>query len=385
MTSKQRLGQYFTTHIELKEKVYEFILNNPTNILEPCIGRGDLVKYVLDKAPCTTFDMYEIDTNINMLDEINEADVEMGDFLMKNISKTFKTIIGNPPYIRQKRGRNMYIDFIEKCFNLLEDSGELIFIVPSDFFKLTSSSKLLNIMLKIGTFTHIFHPHNEQMFENACIDVIVFRYCKNKDIDKIVLYNDTPLYIANSNGLITFEKDKHTNSVLIKDYFHIYVGLVSGKEDVYKNAEIGNIEVLNGDGKKEKYIFIEKFPCDDDRINNHLLHHKTELVERKIRKFNDKNWFEWGAPRNVSIMKNNIGTECIYMSNLTRKPTVSFVGTCTYFGGGLIMLSPKRECNLKTIVSYLNSKQFKNNYIFSGRFKIGHRQISNSCIPCEYL
>ena len=51
MTSKQRLGQYFTTHIELKEKVYEFILNNPTNILEPCIGRGDLVKYHLRKVP----------------------------------------------------------------------------------------------------------------------------------------------------------------------------------------------------------------------------------------------------------------------------------------------------------------------------------------------
>lgn len=385
MTSKQRLGQYFTTHITLKEKVYEFILNNPTNILEPCIGRGDLVKYVLDKAPHTIFDMYEIDTNINMLDEITEADVEMGDFLMKNISKTFKTIIGNPPYIRQKRGRNLYIDFIEKCFHLLDDGGELIFIVPSDFFKLTSSSKLLNTMLKIGTFTHIFHPHNEQMFENACIDVIVFRYCKNKDIDKIVLYNNTPLYISNSNGLITFEKDKHTNSVLIKDYFNIYVGLVSGKEDVYKNAEIGNIEVLNGDGKKDKYIFIEKFPCDDNRINNHLLHHKTKLIERRIRKFHEKNWFEWGAPRNVSIMKNNIGNECIYMYNLTRKPNVSFVGTCNYFSGGLIMLSPKRECNLETIVSYLNSEQFKNNYIFSGRFKIGHRQISNSYIPCEYL
>jgi len=56
-------------------------------------------------------------------------------------------------------------------------------------------------MMTNGTFTHIFHPHNEKMFDNASIDVIVFRYCKNNLIDKKVLYNDKLLYITNSNGL----------------------------------------------------------------------------------------------------------------------------------------------------------------------------------------
>ena len=56
-----------------------------------------------------------------------------------------------------------------------------------------------------------------------------------------------------------------------------------------------------------------------------------------------------------------------------------------YFGGGLIMLKPKKKCNLNNIVSYINSDTFKENFIFSGRFKIGHRQISNSYIPSEYL
>ena len=37
MTTKHNLGQYFTTHNELKEKVFEFILNSPSNILEPSI------------------------------------------------------------------------------------------------------------------------------------------------------------------------------------------------------------------------------------------------------------------------------------------------------------------------------------------------------------
>jgi adenine-specific DNA-methyltransferase len=384
MTMKHNLGQYFTTHNKLKEKVFEFILNNPSNILEPSIGQGDLITFILDKIPDITFDMYEIDTKIKLLEKIKKDDVIYSDFIKQTITKTYKTIVGNPPYIRTKKG-NLYIDFTEKCYNLLTNDGELIFIVPSDFLKLTSASKLLNIMMTNGTFTHIFHPHNEKMFKNAYIDVIVFRYCKNNLIDKKVLYNDKLLCVTNSNGLITFGKEEENKSVLFQDYFDIYVGLVSGKEEVYKNKEFGNIEVLNGEDKLDKYIYIENYPCDDDKINKHLLHHKKKLIERKIRKFNETNWFEWGAPRNITTINNNLGKDCIYIYTLTRKLNVSFLDKVKYFGGSLIMLKPKKKCNLINIVSYINSNTFKDNFIFSGRFKIGHRQICNSYIPSEYL
>lgn len=384
MTTKHKLGQYFTTNNELKEKVYEFILNNSLNILEPSIGQGDLITFITAKIPSITFDMYEIDTKIKILDGIQKDKIVYCDFMKQTILKTYKTIVGNPPYVKTRK-RNLYIDFIEKCYNLLDDNGELIFIVPSNFLKLTSASKLLNIMMTNGTFTHIFHPHNEKLFENASIDVIVFRYCKNSLIDKIVLYNDKLLYITNSNGLITFEEEEKNNSVMFKDYFDIYVGLVSGKENVYKNAKLGNIKVLNGEDIVDKYIYIKNYPCDNEKINKYLLHHKKELIERKIRKFNENNWFEWGAPRNIATINANLGKDCIYMYNLTRKQNVSFLGKVNYFGGRLIMLKQKEDCNLNNIVSYINSNTFKNNFIFSGRFKIGHRQICNSYIPNEYL
>jgi adenine-specific DNA-methyltransferase len=384
MTTKHKLGQYFTTNIQLKEKVFQFILNSPLNILEPSIGQGDLVTYIIDKTPNITFDMYEIDNDIKLLEGIQKESVVYGDFMKQPITKTYTTIIGNPPYVRTKKG-NLYIDFTEKCYKLLDDNGELIFIIPSDFLKLTSASKLLSTMMTNGTFTHIYHSHNEKLFENASIDVIVFRYCKNNLIEKKVLYNDVELFITNSNGLITFSEELSNNTVMFQDYFDIYVGLVSGKEDVYKNEEHGNIEVLNGDNKTDKYIYIEKYPCENERINEYLLDHKKTLIERKIRKFNETNWFEWGAPRNITTINANRGKECIYIYNLTRKQNVSFVGEVNYFGGGLIMLKPKKKCDLTNIVSYLNSNTFKDNFIFSGRFKIGHRQISNSYIPCHYL
>ena len=92
-----------------------------------------------------------------------------------------------------------------------------------------------------------------------------------------------------------------------------------------------------------------------------------------------------GAPRNINTIKNNIGKDCIYIYNLTRKTKIAFLGKVNYFGGGLIILIPKKDCDLTNIISYLNSNTFKQNFLYSGRFKIGHRQISNFFIPDEYL
>jgi adenine-specific DNA-methyltransferase len=288
------LGQYFTTNLELKDTVYKFILNKPDIILEPSIGMGDLISHVIKKKPNIIFDMYEIDNKITMLDNIDKNKIIFGDFIIQKINKLYKTIIGNPPYVRTKKG-NLYIDFIEKCFNLLDIHGELIFIIPSDFFKLTSATKILKSMMDEGTFTHIYHPNNEKLFENASIDIIVFRYCKNKLLEKKVLYNDKLMFINNSDGLITFSDNLNENKYLIKDYFDIYVGIVSGKEEVYKNNEFGNISVLNGFNKMDKYIYYEKLPDDNPKLNEYMLFNKEKILERKIRKFNETNWFEWGC------------------------------------------------------------------------------------------
>ena len=101
--NKQSLGQYFTTNIELKEIVYKFILNNPTNILEPSIGQGDLVTFITNKLINVTFDMYEIDTKIKLLENIDKNNIIYGDFMNQKITKTYKTIIGNPPYVKTKK------------------------------------------------------------------------------------------------------------------------------------------------------------------------------------------------------------------------------------------------------------------------------------------
>lgn len=379
MATGRDLGQYFTKNVALQSKVCQWILNKPTCILEPSVGRGDLVMAVIQTVPKATFDMfdkYEIDTTIKMLDGI--TGVIFGDFLTQKIDKKYKTIIGNPPYVRTKSG-NLYIDFIDKCVKLLEDDGELVFIVPADLFQLTSAARVLDSMMQAGTFTHVWHPHNEKMFENATIDVVVFRYQKSPNLAKKAVYNGRKLNVINNNGLITFSDALPQAKQMFNSIFDIYVGLVSGKDEVFK-TQLGNIQVLTGENKLDKYILVEKFPSGNADIDAHLTAHKAELTTRKIRKFNAKNWFEWGALRNINVMREHAGKDCIYVYNLTRRPVIAFVGKVGYFGGGLIMLLPKLGVDLAQIAAQLNSVEFKSNFLFAGRFKIGHHALSNSQI-----
>jgi adenine-specific DNA-methyltransferase len=417
---RNKYDQYFTTNVTLQKKVFDLILNEPDVILEPSVGRGDLVKYVMENSDMKTFDMYEIDNTVKLLDGVDIKNVTYCDFLKQVINKKYKTIIGNPPYGK------LYVLFIQKCFNLLEENGELIFIIPSDFFKLTRSVKLLNEMMTAGSFTHIYHPNNEKLFEFASIDVIIFRYCKDKNLPKRILhtspafgvfqtlYNDKIMNIHNSNGLITFSEYNIGTKELISNHFEIYVGLVSGKEEVFKNEKFGNLYLLNGVNKKDKYIFLKKFPTSNDELNKYMLDNKKELIERQIRNFTEKNWFEWGAIRNEEQMNSftyDIELEidklsldeyynkcytlskskpikvrkCIYVYTLTRKEQIAFIDDVGYFGGNLIMMKPKKEYDLNKIVNFLNSDEFKHNFIYSNRFKIGHRQLANSAFPVNLI
>jgi adenine-specific DNA-methyltransferase len=385
------LGQYFTTCEILLDKVKEFIKNKPKTILEPSLGKGHIINHLQkDKSfKKTSFDCFEIDDSLELLNTLNmkKLNITYADFVDAPIEKTYDTIIGNPPYIKQKSG-NIYLKFIEKCVDLLNEDGELIFIVPSDFLKLTSSKDIINNMMIYGTFTHMFLPYNEKLFENASIDVMIFRYQKSATNTSKIILNDEEKFIDNTNGMITInDKETDPNSYdILSNHFDVFVGMVTGKEEVFKNEDFGNISMLNGECNESKYILLDTFPSDDDDLNNYMLENKSQLLSRRIRNFTEKNWFTWGALRNKKVMDEKKGQPCIYVHNMTRQKNVAFQGNVQYFGGSLLMILPKNpEKALQPIVDYLNSPEFQSNFIYSGRFRIGHQQLKNVHLPTHLL
>ena len=407
---EKELGQFFTIDNSLQQFVFDNVKYKNSELLEPSFGSGHLLLKFKEYNKDYPMICYEIDKSINKVVKFNKYQtVYYSDFTTHNITKKFKTIIGNPPYVKKSKTNNLYIKFIELCYNLLDDKGELLFIVPSDFIKLTSASKLIETMTENGSFTHFLFPNNEKLFENASIDVLVFRYEKGlKQDTSMVIRSSGPvirssgpvirsseektMYININSGIITFSEDEMIGKK-IEELFDVYVGIVSGKDEVYKN-EIGNIEVLVSKSQKERFIYIESFPSENENINNYLLENKEQLLKRKIKKFTEKNWYEWGAPRNIKTVKENINKTCIYVNTITRNSEIAFIDKVQYFGGSLLCLIPKissgsgelegtgLSCEkLNKIVEHLNSSIFKKDYIYSGRFKIGHKQLSNAVIP----
>lgn len=394
--SKKSLGQFFTISEKLQTFVFDSVkCAKPDDcILEPSMGAGHLLLKFLERDSHQAFIGYEIDSSIKPLIKSNmdQQKIIYADFIESSIKTRFKTIIGNPPYVALKNTKNLYIQFIEKCFNLMEDDGEMVFIVPSDFIKLTGAAALIQKMIEAGHFTDFLFPHEENLFEDASIDIMVFRYQKSIELanSSITTLNGlrTPMQV--SEGIITFGEDSTEDSVKMEELFDIYVGLVSGRDEVYK-VDFGNISVLSDRDRVDKFIYVDSYPSGvSERIDGHLMAHRDTLMERRIRTFNDSNWWQWGAPRNIKVMRESIGTgkKCIYVRTLTRSSEVAFEGQVQFFGGGLLCAIPKTDetnAKLKEICEFLNGADMRKNYTFSGRFKMGHKQLSNIRVPSAVL
>ena len=299
MEEKHSKGQYFTEDESLRNTVHSLIFNKPKEILEPSCGRGDLV----DDSMRVKWDLYEIDTKIK---PITKHKIIFKDFTKTHITKKYKTIIGNPPFVSRPKQVNLYIEFIERCYNLLDKNGELIFIIPSNFFQLSSASSVLKVMYANGTFTHLFYPHKENLFKNAAVDVVIFRYEKGM-FNKFTNYNGKKYIHSLTNGSFTVSKHSTKGFALLGDYFMMTSG--------------------------------------------------------------------------VGVFKEKENKKCILVKQVSRKKIIAIKGNLNHYRKEYgIVLIPKKRVNLDKVVKFLNSKEFRINYTYAGRFLINIHNLVNTKI-----
>jgi len=148
-TTKKAEGIYFTPPAIVKY-IYDFVsvyspetVTNPgkATVLEPSCGSGEFLEYF-------NGNLMAIEKNPVIYKTVKEKYpyVLQGDFLEHSFDKQFDLIVGNPPYfVVPKRevnlryykyfeGRpNIYILFIIKSFELLNEKGILAFVLPTNF------------------------------------------------------------------------------------------------------------------------------------------------------------------------------------------------------------------------------------------------------------
>jgi adenine-specific DNA-methyltransferase len=365
----ETLGQVFTPQHIVSAMLA--LRKNFGSILEPSSGDGAFIKN-LEKSAVGV----EIDKNRYFDERVLHLD-----FFDYSTDNKFDTIIGNPPYVRFQdielstqfkldlsifdKRTNLYLFFIYKSIQHLNDGGELIFITPKEFLKATSSIKLNEFIYENGTITDLIDYGDTPIFKGFSPNVVVFRFEKgnfsrNTNLYKKFIYNNGQLYFTDNEYSSKFS-----------DLFFVKVGAVSGNDKIFEHLDgeefVCSYTAKTGETRGMIY----------NKLHPHLEQFKDDLLSRKIRKFNESNWFEWGRKHFESDLPR------IYVNNKTRNKKPFFLHKSNYYDGSILAIFPKdNSIDLQTYVDYLNGVNWAElGFVTNGRFIFSQRSLENSLLP----
>lgn len=375
------LGQVFTPQHIVSDMLS--LVKNNGRFLEPSCGDGAFFK----NLPKNKIGI-EIDSGV-----IDDNDVLNIDFFSYPLNEKFDTIIGNPPYVRYKditastkvflwsflsmfdERSNLYLFFIYKCILHLNDRGELIFITPRDFLKSTSSIKLNEFIFKEGSITDFIDLGDKKLFEGAQPNCIIWRFEKGN-----FKRNTNCLREFNCvNGQILFTKNHYF--IPFYELFFVKVGAVSGADSIFASEEFGNVEFVNSStnktGKTKNMIYGEY-----GKSCAYLQDFKEQLLKRKIKKFSESNWWEWGRDYYKSDLPR------IYVNTKTRNKNPFFLHECKAYDGSILAIFPKFKTNTKTlhvICNMLNNVDWKElGFVCDGRYLFSQRSLENCLLDKSF-
>jgi adenine-specific DNA-methyltransferase len=373
----EHLGQVFTPQQVVLDMLQ--LRKNFGSILEPCVGSGSFWQHINNHSAVGI----EIDQAYCPPDCLNI------DFFDYDIKNKFDTIITNPPYVagknispstRSKLNRsfkfktNLYIHFIAKCLEHLNPGGELIFITPRDFIKHTLATRINDFMFIRGNITHWYEYGDNNMFSGPTAhNLVIWRFEKDYIGPKMTIVNGVSKNLMNVNGQLMFTSGKYDRR--FSELFFVKVGAVSGADSIFVN-ENGNLDIVysgtlvNGQTRKVYY----------DHYDDYLSSYKERLKSRKIKNFDDNNWFKWGR------MLYNDNSDRIYVNCKTRRDTPFFIHQCKNFDGSVLGLFPKKEIDLEKACTALNDIDWNDlGFKYGGRLMFSQRSLTNALLPEGFM
>jgi len=383
MDKVKNLGQVFTPN-DIVDLMFKLSVNEGS-ILEPSAGDGVFTTYISQNSSREIISI-EID------DEHSSDGIKIMDFFDFDENIKFPTIIGNPPYVAFKNilkstldkiqakdylksfdnRTNLYLFFIRKCVEHLEENGELILITPREFIKATSSINLNNFLYEKGTITHWFEYGDIPVFKGYSPTVVIWRFVKN-DFSRKTQTNEGIRRFQVSDGQIFFSSNE--NNVKFSDLFFVKVGAVSGMDDIFIN-ENGNTEFVcsstKRDGKLRKMFYNIK--------HEDLLKHKDILIKRKIKNFDESNWWKWGRGLYESEK------ERIYVNCKTRDLKPFYTHEGKFYDGSVLAIFPKKDMDIKLAIEMLNNVDWNElGFKVGGRLCFTQKSLENTYLPNSFI
>ncbi len=210
MTTKQKLGQFYTTN-------YDYILQNlyiPKNIIkiiEPFAGNGDLLNFIKDKE-YYELECYDIEPKKDYIIEKNTI------LDPPNLNNSF--ILTNPPYLARNKSSNKDLfdkyktNDLYKCFiiELINNTclGGII-ILPLNFF---SSIRISDIKLRknfLEKYTILMiNIFEEQVFNDTSYTICSMQFKLKEDDDK----KDIDIYCYPTNKKLIINLNETNNYII---------------------------------------------------------------------------------------------------------------------------------------------------------------------------
>lgn len=433
VSTKKQNGQYYTTNPELKadikailhDAIAHKVLDTETStILEPACGTGELVS-IVESVGLKRIVACDIEASLSVCHTVRY----LTNFLSVGVAGCqFDCIITNPPYVRYQmidkatkgyigtsilHSANLYGYFIERMFWMCRRF--MILVLPREFLTSTRLAPLRNLMFANGTITTFYDYGERKMFDDASINTIIIEYDRgnmshqthyiDKTSDSVIVGDSVGDSVGDKSVAIYLECLMGGNYIYLPatissrkrlgDIFNVHVGIVSGANDVFRF--IGQFEVtINSkilinvrtskkwDGVGERFICADDWTLDNVReqfpeVYKYLVSKKDVLMARRIRKFDETNWYQWGAIRNISVMRGS--GKCIYVLAKTRKQKPFEVGNIGYFDGAVLCLIPRADgtVSVEHWTKYLNEHPeiFRSNNILTGsRYQFTQRGLT---------
>ncbi|MDX5363142.1 MAG: class I SAM-dependent methyltransferase [Pseudazoarcus pumilus] len=373
-----KLGQVFTPDLVVQQMLA--LCERKGRTLEPSCGDGAFSRRI---PGCVAI---EFDARVA------PAGAQVMDFFAYPEREQFDTVIGNPPYVRfQDIGdatrrlldgtlfdarSNLALFFIEKAVRHLKPGGELVFIVPREFIKLTAARKLNRRLFELGTITHWIETGDHRIFDGAVPNCAIFRF-ELGNFTRQTQYREwsgewqTRRFVEMDGQLIFSSTEL---SVPMSSLFMVKVGAVSGADAVFEHRQ-GNVEFVYSKtidtGRTRRMHYNVRHPS--------LTRHKAKLLARRVRHFDETNWWMWGRSFHDAP-----GRPRIYVNGRTRRPAPFFQHQCEAYDGSILALFPQVEgMDMARAVELLNTAVpwAELGFVVDGRFLFTQRSLASLLLP----